>query len=177
MTVDFEKLDKRWLALQVRTGWEVKSAADLRSKGYEEFVPMVREKRQWSDRVKTIETPLFTSYVFVRFDVRNPLRIMSVPGAIRFVSSGVRPVPVEDAEIESLRILREAGVSVQPCEFLEVGQQVRIGRGALHGLQGSIARVKNRDRIVVSVTLLKRSVFVELDSCDVSGAIPVSHAT
>lgn len=168
MSVDFTRLDNRWLALQVRSGWELKSAEHLRQKGFEEFVPTYQEKRQWSDRIKVVRAPLFAGYVFVRYNSRNPLRIISVPGAIRFVSTGYTPVPIEDAEIESLQILNKSGLSAKPCDYLEVGQHVRIGRGALNGLQGSIIRVKNRDRIVVSVSLLKRSVFVELDSCDVA---------
>ncbi|MCU1245968.1 MAG: transcriptional activator RfaH [Acidobacteria bacterium] len=171
MAVDFNKLDKRWLALQVRSGWELKSAADLKLKGFDEFVPVYQEKRKWSDRTKIVTAALFTGYVFVRFDLNNPLRIISVPGALRFVSIGHAPLPIDDGEIESLQILSKAGAHCRPCDYFEVGQQVRIGRGALRGLQGRIMRVKSKDRLVVSVSLLKRSVFLELGSDDVASMI------
>jgi transcription antitermination factor NusG len=166
MATDFNQLDGRWLALQVRSGWELKCAADLREKGFDEIVPLYEEKRKWSDRTKIVTLPLFNGYVFVRFDLHNPLRIISVPGAIRFVTLGGRPVPIEDEEIESLQIIRRLSVPCKPCEYGEVGEDVHIQRGSLAGMHGKIVRVKGNERLVVSIGLLKRSLFLEIDRAD-----------
>src|SRR5947209_6728977 len=167
MSIDFKQLHQQWLALQVRAGWELKSAAHLREKRFEEFVPTYQEKRRWSDRTKTVTVPMFTGYVFVRFDLHNPLRIISVPGAIRFVSVGDRPIPIEESEIASLQILQSVGATCTPCDYLEIGEKVRIRGGALEGMQGIVTRLKGQDRLVVSVALLRRSISIEVDGANV----------
>ena len=163
-------LDNRWIALHVRSGWELKSARGLRERGYEEFVPTYHEERRWSDRVKFVQTPFFAGYVFLRFDSRNRQPIVSVPGFLRFIGVGAVPSPIEDAEIEALKIASKMNAKCEPCFFPEVGQLVVVRTGPLLGLRGKVVRFKNRDRFVISVSLLKMSVFVEIGGSDISAA-------
>ena len=176
MSRGFEDLDGRWLALQVRSTWELRIGAGLRERGYEEFVPLYRQKRKWSDRTKIVDTPLFTGYIFVRFDAQNNQPIIGVPGVIGFVGVNHIPIPIEDSEIEALRVITEGVSNYGPCDFLRMGpQEVEIEHGPLAGLKGKIVRFKNQQRLVVSVELLQKSVFVELDSYDLSMPTPCAQ--
>ncbi len=158
--------DQSWFALQVRTRWENSTALLLAGKGYETFLPTYQTKRQWAQRVKQIAAPLFPGYVFCRFDTQKRLPIVMTPGVIAVVGRGRVPLPVDDAEIAAIQTVVSSGFQAEPWPYLEVGQRVRIDSDALEGLEGILINVKGNDRIVVSVSLLRRSVALEIDrSC------------
>jgi len=152
----------QWFALRVRPRAEKVVADALRSKGYQEFLPLHRQRRRWSDRVVEVELPLFPGYVFSRFEVERRLPLLMTPGVISVVGAGRLPHPVADAEIEALQILVHSRLDLQPWPYLHLGQRVRIFRGPLTGAEGILASVKSPKRLVVSVTLLQRSVAVEV---------------
>src|SRR5437016_1058122 len=168
MIADIKKLDRRWLALQVRGGWEIRSGYALTERGYEQFVPVFQEKRRWSDRTKIVQVPLFTGYVFLQFNARNPQPILSVPGVIRFVGMGNSPLAINDDEIEALQIVSKAAVTCGPTALMQAGQEIEVRSGPLAGLRGTVVRVKNRQRLVITVSLLQKSVFVEIDGHEVT---------
>jgi transcription antitermination factor NusG len=153
----------RWFALQVKPRFEKVVSRNLRAKGFEDFLPVYRRRHQWSDRVKEIELPLFPGYVFCHFDVDDRLPILLVPGVTSVVGFGKAPTPIEDVELENLRSILNSGVGFQPWPFVSVGQTVSIEHGALEGLEGIVSTVKNEYRLIVSVSLLQRSVAVEID--------------
>lgn len=153
----------RWFALQLRSHHEKIAAAALRNKGYEEFLPLYSCQRQWSDRVKRIELPLFPGYLFCRFNPQDRLPILTTPGVILIVGFGKTPVPVDDEEIAAIRAIVNSQLPAQPWPMLRCGQRVRINAGPLRGVEGIFTRHKDRDHLVVSVTLLQRSVAVEID--------------
>jgi transcription antitermination factor NusG len=152
-----------WFAIQVRPRSEKLIAQVLKHKGYEEFLPLYRVRRQWSDRVKDVELPLFPGYVFARMSSQTSGPIVTTSGVIRILGNGNAPVPVEDSEIEMLQLVARAGLAVEPWSSVQVGQKVRILAGPLRGTEGLVAKLKNRLRLVVTVTLLQRSVAVEID--------------
>jgi transcription antitermination factor NusG len=151
-------------AIQVRSRFENLVAAFLTAIGYECFLPRYWCRRQWSDRIKKVELPLFPGYLFCRFNPQERLPILQTPGLISIVGIGKVPVPVEEVEIEALRMLVSAGLSHQPWPYVRVGQRVRIEHGALRGLEGILQSFKGRHRIVVSVSLLQRSVAAEIEA-------------
>ena len=153
-----------WFALQVRTRYEKNVAAFLGGKGYEWFLPTYQSRRRWSDRVKDLDLPLFPGYMFCRFNPLERLPILKTPGLISIVGSAKTPIAVDPTEIAALRTLVDSDLSRQPWPFLQVGQRVRIECGALAGLEGILLQVKGRDRIILSVSLLQRSVAAEIDS-------------
>lgn len=168
MRFDLCGIDNRWLALQVRAGWEIRSACVLKECGYEQFLPLYQQQRQWSDRRKLVQLPLFPGYLFLRYDSRNRAPILTIPGVLSFVGIRNSPVPVEDSEIEALQRATKTAAAYGPCAFLEVGQEVEVRNGPLAGLRGSIVRFKNKLRLIISVSLLRKSVYVEIDSYEVS---------
>ncbi len=163
----------QWFAVRTATGREKLVSQQLQGKGYEPFLPSYRSKRQWSDRTKELELPLFPGYIFCRFDFTRRLPILVTPGVKLIVGYGKQPTPVLDEEIEGLRRVVASGADAMPWPYLRVGQRVRVQDGALAGVEGILTQVKNSYRIVLSVDLLQRSVAVELDR---SSVVPV-HPT
>jgi transcription antitermination factor NusG len=156
-----------WFALQVRSRYETGVAEHLSGRGLEWFLPMYKARKQWSDRVKQFEKPLFPGYLFCRFNPHDRLPILQTPGVTQIVGNNHVPIPVDEQEILSIRTLVESGLPNLPCAFLQVGNRVRIASGALRGIEGILVEMKGRQRLVVSVTLLGRSVSVEVDSSTV----------
>jgi len=152
-----------WFALRVRPRHERTTALALRGKGFEEFLPQHMVRRRWSDRIKEVEEPFFPGYVFCRFNPENRLPVLITPGVVSVVGLGKIPAPVEDDEISALQSVVKAGCRTQTWPFLSVGQMVRIEAGPLTGIEGLLVAVKNQSRLLVSVTLLQRSVAVEID--------------
>jgi transcription antitermination factor NusG len=158
--------DQSWFALQVRTRWENSTALLLAGKGYQTLLPTYQVKRHWGRRIKQVDAPLFPGYVFCRFDAQKRLPIVITPGVIAVVGRGRLPIPVDETEISAIQTVVSSGYQAEPWPYLEVGQRVRIDSDALEGLEGILINFKGNDRIVVSVSLLRRSVALEIDrSC------------
>ena len=153
----------RWFALRVRHQHERATATVLEMKELETFVPLVRSRRQWSDRLKTLAAPLFPSYVFCRFEYAKRLAILNTPGVISIVGFGNSPTPVRDEEIASIQAAIASGRAVHPWPYLQTGERVEITRGPLKDVQGILVHEKNEWRVVLSVDLLMRSIAVEVD--------------
>src|SRR5579864_729444 len=152
-----------WFALQIRSRWEGTTAALLRGKGFETLLPTYTTRRKWSDRVKVVECPLFPGYVFCRFDVHNRLPVLITPGVISVVGRGKTPVAVDDSEILSIQSAVESGIRMEPWPYVEIGERVRVKDDVLDGMEGILTNFKGCDRVVISVTLLRRSVALEID--------------
>ncbi len=154
---------EQWFALRVKSRSEKVVSTIARNKGFEEFLPLHQCRRRWSDRLKSVEFPLFPGYVFCRLDPQYRLPVLTIPGVLNFVGIGKVPVPIDDAEIIAIQTAVASGLSTEPWPFLEVGQRVRLEDGPLAGLEGFLVEIRKRYRVVVNVTLLKRSMAVEID--------------
>jgi len=157
-----------WYALQVRTRYERVVAEHLGGQGFAWFLPLSKERKRWSDRIKEVESPLFPGYLFCRFDAQNRLPILKTPGLVQIVGYNRQPIAVDEGEINAIQTLVASGVPNQPCSFVEIGDRVRIDSGSLRGLEGILVESRGRHKFVLSVTLLQRSVAVEIDSFSVT---------
>jgi len=151
-----------WFALRVRPNYEKPVAAALRGKGFQEFLPLVQSRRQWSDRVKMLDLPLFPGYLFCRLNLEQRMPLLTTPGFLYLVGVGKNPEPVNESEIEAIQSVLRSGVPVKPWPSLMVGQKVRLKHGPLRGLEGVLTKIANQHRMFVAVTLLKRSISVEV---------------
>ncbi len=151
-----------WVAIHADLRKEKIAAAHLEFKGYQVYVPVYHKQKRWSDRVVKVDAPLFPGYLFCRFDAKC-LPIVTTPGVVSILGCGGRPEPVPEAEIAAIQTMLQSGLPVGPHEYLQVGKRVRIDKGPLKGVEGSLVRSKSNFKIVVSVELLQRSVAVELD--------------
>jgi transcription antitermination factor NusG len=134
----------------------------LRVRGYEVLLPCYQRIRRWADRTKRVERALFEGYVFCRSTASVLARIISTPCVIRIVGDGRQPSPMPEEEIEAIQRIMTMRLVAEPWPYLQAGQRVRIEAGPLKGTEGIILSVKDHERFVVSVSLLQRSVAVEL---------------
>lgn len=163
-----------WYALQVRSRKESYVASQIQGYGYECLLPTYKSIRKWSDRVKELEQPLFPGYLFCRFDFQNRRPVVTTPGVLQIVGYGRTAIPVSDEEIQALQLALSSGMPKQPWPYLEVGQRVRVNYGTLAGLEGILVNVKGNHRVVLSVTLLQRSVAMEVETSWLS---PIKETT
>jgi transcription antitermination factor NusG len=155
---------ERWFGIEVYSRRESRVVDEFAVRGLDFFLPTRRIKRRWSDRIKVLDVPLFPGYVFSRFDIADRLRVLNCPGVSKIVGAGNVPVAIEEGEIDALKALVASGVVLTPWPYLRTGQRVRIEHGPLAGLEGLVIRVREGSlRVVVSVTLLQRSVAAEIE--------------
>ncbi|MBV9268325.1 MAG: UpxY family transcription antiterminator [Acidobacteriaceae bacterium] len=149
--------------MRTRPNHEKTAATVLAAKGYEFYLPSYKVRRRWSDRTVETTVPLFPGYLFCRFDSRLRRPIIVTPGVVSVVSFGTEPIAVPDSEIDAVETILASGLAAESCGLLQDGDRVRITRGFLEGLEGILLKKKSEWRFVVSVTLLQRSVSVEID--------------
>jgi transcription antitermination factor NusG len=153
-----------WYAIHVRSKFERIVSTVLQEKGFEEFLPLYRAKRQWSDRVKQLDLPLFPGYVFCRIDLgARLLPVVTTPGVLGIVSAGKYPIAVSDLEIEAVQTVLLSGLPAMPWPGLSAGSPVLIEHGPLAGVEGVVLEVNKKYRLIVSVPLLQRAVAVEIE--------------
>jgi len=161
-----------WFAIMARTGREKSATLLLENAGYECLLPVSKYTRRWSDRMKEVEVPLFPGYLFCRMDPQNRLPVLMTPGVIQIVGVGKSPIPVAEEEIAAIQRVVKNGLSTMPWPYLQVGRVARIEDGPLRGMTGIIVRIKSGMKLVLSVSLLQRSVAVELDRSWVTSVHP-----
>src|SRR5215469_1241131 len=109
-----------WYAVHVRSKFERTVSTVLEHKGVEQFLPTYRSRRIWTDRVKTMDLPLFTGYLFCRIPLDERNRVMTIDGVVGFVGAGRQPIPVGDLEIEAVRRIVQSQSPSQPWPFLKI---------------------------------------------------------
>ncbi len=152
-----------WYALSVRSRHEKRAATMLAQKGYPTVLPLYKCKRPRPGRWREVQLPLFPGYVFCLFNPQERLPILVTPGVLHVIGVGRRPVPVEESEIEALRRFVLSSLHALPWPYLQEGQSVYIADGPLQGITGVLITVKNTHRLVLSVTILQRSMAVEIE--------------
>jgi len=167
--------DPFWIAIRVRTRYETAVARTLKNKGYEQFVPMGSVCSRWSDRNKTLLSPLFPGYVFCRLDSASCGPIVTTPGVIYILRTGDRMASIPQEEIAALQAVAHARAPAEPYPYLAAGDRVQIESGPLAGVRGILLDRGNGVRLVISVSLIQNSVSVEVDRCNVA-PLAASHA-
>jgi len=135
-----------WFAVYTKSRHEKKVRKLLDEKKIENYLPLIKEYHQWSDRKKLVEVPLIRGYVFVRIAAKNSVYVLEVPGAVRFIKFKNELAPIPDFQIEALSRVIASGVSFRPREYLKTGQMVQVSDGPLKGIKGKIQRIENETR-------------------------------
>lgn len=160
--------ERAWFALSVRARHEKVVSQLLSYKGFETFLPLFTRRHQYARRVREFQLPLFPGYLFCRLDPAARLPILMTPGVLRLVGAGGVPIPVDSVEVEALQKAVQAQVPMVPHPYWKTGQIGRIASGALAGVEGIVVSANQKARLILSVTLLQRSVLLEIDSERVS---------
>lgn len=158
-----------WYVLQVRSRTEISTAEFLSAKGFHYLLPIRYPRFKAGARRNTKPVALFPGYVFCHFNPDNHASMVKTPNVMRFVGFGSTPCPVDGNEIDALQRIQESQLVMDPCHYIQVGQIIRIRRGPLAGVSGIVVGTKRSHRLVVSMTLLQRSVSVVLESSWIAG--------
>jgi transcription antitermination factor NusG len=153
-----------WFALQVKTRHERVTADYLLSKGYEAFAPLAIHSKLGCGEASSASAPLFPGYVFSKFDPLFRLPILTTPKVRCIVSYGRDPAPISNSEIQAIRDISNLKLAAEPCPYLTEGTRVRITRGPLAGVQGILIQFRSSYRVVLSVSLIRQSIRVEMDT-------------
>lgn len=152
-----------WYAILAKSNREKSASLLLENAGYECLVPTSKHMRRWSDRIKEVEVPLFPGYFFCRMNAHNRLPVLMTPGVIQIVGVGKTPIPVKEDEIAAIQHAGRSGLPTMPWPYIQIGHVAQIEEGPLRGLTGIVVKIKSGMKLVLSVSLLQRSVAVEID--------------
>ncbi len=156
---------KHWYALYVKSRSEKKVLTQLEEQGFEAFLPLVTHVKQWSDRKKKVEEPLFKSYVFVHSTDKEHYPILNVYGVVKFVTFEHKAVVVPDNQILAIKRyiddFQEEENNLKNTELKE-GQMVRIIAGPLMGLTGRLKSVKNKKYLIVYIEAVGQYISVNI---------------
>jgi transcription antitermination factor NusG len=153
-----------WYAIHTRHQHETAVQRQLEREGIHSYLPLMDEVRQWSDRKKRIQVPLFSCFVFVRgiYSPQMHHAVVQKPGVLGFVGIGKQGEPIPDSEIDSIRQLLASRIPFSPYPFLNTGQRVRIRGGSLDNVEGVVVSNTGR-KLIVSVETIHRSIAVQLE--------------
>jgi transcription antitermination factor NusG len=100
----------------------------LESRFVETFLPTFVTESRWKDRRVRIQTPVFPGYVFTRIKLEERSKVFNIPGLLRMLSFNGAPAPIDDAEIDAVKLCLERGGTLKPHLFIEVRERVRCDR-------------------------------------------------
>lgn len=162
-----KELEEKWFAVYTKPRWEKKVAEELTKYQIENFCPLNRVIRKWSDRKKTVYVPLFTSYVFVHLSEKQLRELYKITGILSIVNWLGKPAVIKDEEIETIkRFLNEhSDVKLEKTD-VHLNDQIRITSGTFLNNEGQIVAIKN-NVIRVALESLGYAMYVEVDNTSV----------
>jgi transcription antitermination factor NusG len=155
MTAD--KDSKKWFAIYVKSRNEKKVFKSLNDIGIESFLPLITKIKQWSDRKKKVEEPLFNSYLFVNIPLSDYYKVLNVNGVVRFICFEKKPVEVPENQMEAIKkYICDTDihdVDYESINFKE-GELVRIKSGQMKDLTGRFVEIKGKHRIMIEIEVV-----------------------
>jgi transcription antitermination factor NusG len=156
-----------WHVLYTRPKFEKQISEEIDQLKIENYLPLRTVLRRWSDRIKKIEEPLFSGYVFVKKDAAKRADLLQIPGVVRFVSTGGVPDVISEEEINKIKLVSAEGKDVQKEDFYAAGDHVMVSRGVFTGMKGTWIRSVNQEhRFLIRLPLLKQAISVEIAAAD-----------
>jgi len=160
---------KEWYAVYTRSRQESKAAAYLQARSYRVFLPEVEVTRIRRRKKVKVRRPMFPGYLFVETDLQREsrLEIVRSPSIVRVLGYGDEPCPIPRHQVESLQIIVNNNIPVNPHPYLRVGQRVRVTTGAMRDVVGIlIEKSRNSQKLVISVDMMNRAVEVTIEDPD-----------
>lgn len=154
---------KNWYALYTKPRWEKKIDAVLKRKGIESWCPVQKVQRQWSDRKKIIEDPLFKSYVFVHISDAERVKVLMTDGVLNFVHYIGKPAVIRDEEIDLIKKYlseKEASLSIHALEGFNENERIKVSHGIFMDKEGTVVR-GGKKKVYVKLESLGQVMTVE----------------
>ena len=161
--MDTNQQNKKWIAVYTKPRHEKTVEKELQKKEFEVYLPLLKQRRKWSDRKKWVEFPLFRSYIFVKTEIKNALFVLQTLGVVKVVKFGGEVAVIQNDSIQAIKLMIEGGYMPEATDYFVKGDPVEVKDGPLKGLVGEVIRVDNHDRLLVRVDAIQHSVSVQIN--------------
>ena len=161
--MDLQQDNKKWIAVYTKPRHEKTVENELLKKGFEVYLPILKQRRKWSDRKKWVELPLFRSYIFVKTEIKNSLFVLQTMGVVKVIKFGGEIAVIQNDSIQAIKLMIEGGYMPEAIDYFVKGETVEVKSGPLKGLIGEVIRVDNSDRLLVRVDAIQHSISVQID--------------
>ncbi len=158
-------IEKKWHVFYVQARHEKKVNERLMEDGYEPFLPLEKVLKEWSQRKKWVEEPLFRSYIFVRIAAHEIMDILQVPGVVTYVRHAGKPAIIRQQHIDIIRKLLISDTTFEVTTAkIEMGSEIEIQTGPFRGFKGHVHEIRGKRKFVVKLESIDYKVIVELPS-------------
>ncbi|MHC4739493.1 MAG: UpxY family transcription antiterminator [Planctomycetota bacterium] len=159
----------KWYAVRTYSCRERVVAQSFASQNICHYLPLLSEKRRWSDRIKTIQVPLFKNYIFVIIipTPENFWKVIGTRGVTQILGGHNGPISIPNNEIKAVAHMLKNKIQLKVLCGFQRGQPVRIKAGPLRGMEGYFVRMKGQYHLAVNITILGQAVLTEVNYCDV----------
>jgi transcription antitermination factor NusG len=169
--IQTKELPKYWYALYTKPRWEKKVEQYLFEAGIEVFLPVRKTLKQWSDRKKWVEEPLFRSYIFVNIEHKDYYNALNVAGIVRYVSFEGKAVKIPERQIKMVQDLLAMNVEIEITdEPLKTGQRVKIRYGVLKDVEGELVEYRSRSMVALRIDHISGSILVSVPTAYIGRA-------
>jgi len=157
-------MQKKWIVVRSKPRSEKIAYAQLEEKGIEAYLPLLKERRKWSDRKKWVEFPLFSSYLFARIEIKKSIFILQTHGVSSLVKFGEEIAVVQDEVINAIKLAIVGGYQLTPTEYFIAGNEVEVIEGPMRGVKGIVVQLKGKDRLVIKIDAIQQALSIDIDS-------------
>ena len=156
-------MERKWYAIYTKPRWEKKLAERLEDKRIEHYLPVVKTLKLWSDRKKWVTEPLFKSYIFVHVSDKEYLHAIQTPGAVKYITFERKAVSIPEVQIEAMKAFIESGEDpLTGSPEMKIGDRVRVNRGSLKGLDGTLVEFHNQRRVRIMIEGIQQSLHIKI---------------
>ena len=157
-------MSKNWIVVRSKPRSEKVAYAQLLDKGIEAYLPLLKERRKWSDRKKWVEFPLFSSYLFANIEVKKSIFVLQTQGVSSLVKFGEEIAIVQDEVINAIKLAIDGGYKLTPAEYFIAGSEVEVIEGPMNGVKGIVVQLKGKDRLVIKIDAIQQALSIDIDS-------------
>ena len=153
---------EKWIAVYTKSRHEKVVIQNLENKNIEAYCPIFKERRQWSDRKRWVEFPLFRSYVFAKIELKNSIYILQTMGVHHIIKFQGNISIIPDEIIQNIKSMIDGGFTVEQVEYFVKGDEVIVVDGPLKGMDGIVVKIKNENKLVLKIEAIQQAIAVQI---------------
>ena len=153
---------EKWIAVYTKSRHEKVVIQELENKNIEAYCPIFKERRQWSDRKRWVEFPLFRSYVFAKIELKNSIYILQTTGVHHIIKFQGNISIIPDEIIQNIKSIIDGCFTVEQVEYFVKGDEVIVVDGPLKGMEGIVVKIKNENKLVLKVAAIQQAIAVQI---------------
>ena len=153
---------EKWIAVYTKSRHEKVVIQELENKNIEAYCPIFKERRQWSDRKRWVEFPLFRSYVFAKIELKNSIYILQTTGVHHIIKFQGNISIIPDEIIQNIKSMIDGGFTVEQVEYFVKGDEVIVVDGPLKGMDGIVVKIKNENKLVLKVAAIQQAIAAQI---------------